>query len=138
MSLLVLLNPDTNFLVHPASIAFDVRARLAIFFKGPDMALNVGDECPITVTITDDISGIAYDPASLVFWVQAPDGTSTQYAWGSAPNIEKLATGQYRLDVYVTQPKRWFVVAICDGAIKGREQWQFEAFSTRADIAIPP
>lgn len=54
-----------------------------------------------------NLAGVLADPSALRLRVRDPSGTITNYVFGSAPEIVKLAAGVYRADLVMSAAGKW-------------------------------
>ena len=82
----------------------------------------VGEVCHLPLRITD-LDGLAADPGSVTLKIKRGAGAITAYAYGSAPEVVRDATGRYHADIELTAAGlwsyRWELTAPNAGAAEG-------------------
>lgn len=52
-------------------------------------------------------AGAAFDPTAVFFQVKDPEGTLTEYEYGTDAQLVKASTGNYYVDVNANKPGTW-------------------------------
>lgn len=94
------------------------------------MTYDIGDLARLTATFTMD--GAAVDPSTVSLIVKAPDGTLTTKVYGTDAELERTATGVYRMDLTITQAGTYRYRWVSTGTGKAAEEGQFDVRSIRA------
>lgn len=63
---------------------------------------DVGDERRLAAAFTD-LAGDAADPSTVRFTIEEPDGTVTEYVYGTDAELVKASTGNYYVDWPIAQ-----------------------------------
>lgn len=66
----------------------------------------IGSVVQISAAIKN-MAGVLADPSALRLKVRDPSGTITNYVFGNAAEIVKLAPGEYRADLVMTAAGKW-------------------------------
>lgn len=85
---------------------------------------DLGDRFKATVTFTDD-NGTAADPTTVTFTVRQPDGTDTDYVYGTASEVTKTATGAYKLLLTASSAGLWAVRVKGTGTVVAADEGLF-------------
>jgi hypothetical protein len=64
---------------------------------------DVGDEVRMSTVFTTTATGAALDPSTVSLTVMTPDRVETTYVYGTDSALVRTATGNYRLDLSITQ-----------------------------------
>lgn len=54
------------------------------------------------------LSGVLTNPTAVTFKARTPSGTVTTYVYGTDAQLVRLATGQYYVDLPVTEQGEWW------------------------------
>lgn len=91
---------------------------------------EVGDRIRIsTSTPFQDIDAVDIDPDVVTFTVKNPNGTSTDYIYGTDGEVTKAGTGDYDCDIDVDIAGRWYYYIIGEtsgGVNRGAHQGYFD------------
>lgn len=71
-----------------------------------------------------DVNGDAVDPTDITLQLDAPDGTSTVYAFNGTPPLSKETVGRYYTDATFDQEGMWSYRMAWTGAAVGAEEAQ--------------
>jgi len=69
-------------------------------------AFIVGEVVRLTLTVTD-LAGNAADPGSITLKIKPGTGAVTAYAYGTAPEVVRDATGRYHADIPLVSSGLW-------------------------------
>ena len=69
------------------------------------MSYTVGDT--LTFTATFNVGGVLTDPGAVTFTLENPSGASTDYVYGVAPEVTKVAVGSYSASVALGAVGTW-------------------------------
>lgn len=82
-----------------------------------------GDVVRVTAAFT--VGGTATDPTAVTFRLREPDGTATEYVYGTDAELEKPSTGNYRVDWPVDQEGWHYFSFTGTGDAPAMEQGEF-------------
>lgn len=85
---------------------------------------DVGDLVRIEAQVTD-LEGNPFDPGTITFSVKTPSGSVTSKTYGVDPEVSRLDTGLFKMDIDADEAGNWFVRVETTGAGKGAEELQF-------------
>lgn len=64
---------------------------------------DIGDKATLRASFTDDSSPAQpADPSALTFYLKLPDGTVTEYVYGTDAELVRDAVGEYHVDWTIT------------------------------------
>ena len=89
-------------------------------------AYDVGDTRRLTATFTN-LAGAATDPTGVTFSIKKPDGSSTNYIYGTDGQLVKSGTGIYYVDFSITLPGRHSYRFAGTGTVATAENGEFYA-----------
>ena len=74
-------------------------------------------------------AGSAADPSAVTFKYTKPSGTVTTLVYLTDGALVKDSTGNYHVDLSLTEPGRWFYQWKGTGTVEEVEEGEFEVFS---------
>lgn len=96
-------------------------------------------DCPDQIHVGDDLrlpaefkntAGTLIDPGVVKVKVKDPDGTETEYTYGTDAELVKTAIGAYHIDVPVTAPGVWRWKFFSTGSGKAANEGSFKVEET--------
>lgn len=87
-----------------------------------------GDLRRISATFKNS-AGVATDPTAVSFKYTKPSGTTTTLVYGVDGALVKDSTGNYHVDLSLTERGRWFYRWIGTGTVEEVDEGEFEVFS---------
>lgn len=85
---------------------------------------NIGSEMRYHGAFDDLITGVPIDPDVVTFSALAPDGTETNYIYGTDAELEQDSTGRYHVDIILNQAGHWYINFNSSGNGAGGDEYQ--------------
>lgn len=92
-------------------------------------ALGGGFRLKGTFTVDDVLT----DPTTVTFQLKDPDGIITTFVYGTDPEVVKVSTGIYYMDVTVSKPLTWFYRIVGTGAVIDAVEGTFSGNQSQFD-----
>ncbi|MCZ2078926.1 MAG: hypothetical protein LC130_28500 [Bryobacterales bacterium] len=84
---------------------------------------EVGDVMRLHARFTS--AGVDVDPETVVFKAMDPAGQVQTWTYGTDPEVVKLGTGHYQLDLPLTDGGTWYYRVEGQGAYQSADEQQF-------------
>lgn len=81
-----------------------------------------------------DVDGTPTDPTVVTFTVRTPAGDSTDYIFGTDPEVVQDSTGRYHLDLLLDSPGLWTYRLVGTGAAAGTKDGSFYVEATLVSV----
>jgi len=81
----------------------------------------------VGASVTFAVASVATDPTAITFEARSPvTGTITSYVYGTDAELVKVSTGNYTVDIALSEPGRWWIRWEGTGTAAGSEQTYFD------------
>jgi len=77
---------------------------------------DIGDTLRLAVTFRNSASAVA-DPTTVTLKIREPNGTETDYVYGTDIEVSRDSAGAYRFDLMLDASGDWYVRWIGTGAV---------------------
>lgn len=82
------------------------------------------------------VDGLAADPTTLTFSYRIDDGDIITLEYGVDSEIVKTDTGEYSIELPVTEPGRWYGRWEAVGAVDGASELMFDAWTNFGEYYV--
>jgi hypothetical protein len=95
---------------------------------------DIGDRPTLQFEFRDEDGNLA-DPSEVKIKQRVPDGTETEFVFGTDSEVQRFSEGRYRFRPYLNAAGRWAVRAIGTGLVEAAEETYL---TVRESVFIDP